>query len=203
MTPAPWIRRAPADTASDAGAPADHDGDEPLAVADGGAAPVASDDDPTASLAEAFARELADARRAADENHDRYVRAVAEMQTVRRRAEERLNLQVEQMRRELLLRFLDVADNLERALRHADSDAASLVAGVDATYRELERLLAREGVERIAADDAPFDPALHEAISVVPRPDLAAEQVVDVERAGYTVRGELLRAARVVVGRPG
>jgi len=125
------------------------------------------------------------------------------MQTVRRRAEERLNLQVEQMRRELLLRFLDVADNLERALRHADSDAASLVAGVDATYRELERLLAREGVERIAADDAPFDPALHEAISVVPRPDLAAEQVVDVERAGYTVRGELLRAARVVVGRPG
>lgn len=193
MTPAPWIRRAPDDTASDAG-------DEPLAVADGGATPG---DDPTATLAEAFARELADARRTADENHDRYVRAVAEMQTVRRRAEERLQLQVEQMRRELLLRFLDVADNLERALRHADSDAASLVAGVDATYRELERLLAREGVERIAADDAPFDPALHEAISVVPRPDLAAEQVVDVERAGYTVRGELLRAARVVVGRPG
>lgn len=187
MTPLTALRRSAADSAA---------GDGPAS----GAAPAS--DDVAAALSEAFARELAEARRTADENHDLYVRAVAEMQTVRRRAEERLQGQVEQMRRELLLRFLDVADNLERALKHADGDPAALAAGVDATYRDLERLLAREGVERIAAADAPFDPALHEATGAVPMPGLTAEQVVAVERAGYTVRGELLRPARVVVGQP-
>ena len=157
----------------------------------------------TSDLAEDFARELAEARRSADENHDQYLRAVAEMQNVKRRNEERLKSIVEQQRRDLLLRFLDVADNLERALANADGGGEALIAGVDATYRELERLLAREGVERLAADGAPFDPMVHEATGVVAVPGLAAEQVVAVERNGYTVRGELLRAARVVVGQPG
>ncbi len=156
-----------------------------------------------ADLADDFARELAEARRAADENHDHYLRAVAEMQNVKRRHEERLKLIVEQQRRDLLLRFLDVADNLERALANAGAGGEALVAGVDATYRELERLLEREGVERLAADGAPFDPMIHEATGVVPVAGLKAEQVVAVERNGYTVRGELLRPARVVVGQPG
>lgn len=164
----------------------------------------AADDGLSAELLADFERELAEARRTADENHDLYVRAVAEMHNVKRRSDERLQTMVEQQRRELLLRFLDVADNLERALANASVDAGNdaLVAGVDVTYRELERLLAREGVERIAAEDAPFDPRLHEATGIVPVPGLTAEQVVAVERAGYTVRGELLRPARVVVGQP-
>ena len=205
MTPQTRLRRSAADGNAGDGpaAGADPPPDGPLAVADDGdGIAAAAGDDVAAALSEAFARELAEARRTADENHDLYVRAVAEMQTVRRRAEERLQGQVEHMRRELLLRFLDVADNLERALKHADGDPAALAAGVDATYRDLERLLAREGVERIAAADAPFDPALHEATGAVPMPGLTAEQVVAVERAGYTVRGELLRPARVVVGQP-
>lgn len=153
-------------------------------------------------LADDFARELAEARRTADDNHDLYLRAVAEMHNVKRRSDERLHFLVEQQRRELLLRFLEVADNLERALANADGNNAALVAGVDATLRDLERLLAREGVERIAADGEPFDPRLHEATGVVPVPGLEREQVVAVERTGYTVRGELLRPARVVVGQP-
>lgn len=154
-------------------------------------------------LADDFVRELAEARRAADENHDQYLRALAEMQNVKRRNEERLKTIVEQQRRDLLLRFLDVADNLERALANAGAGGEALVAGVDATYRDLERLLEREGVERVAADGAPFDPMIHEATGVVPVAGLKAEQVVAVERNGYTVRGELLRPARVVVGQPG
>lgn len=178
----------------------------------GGMAVVPSPDDheaaspPTETLAAElvadFERELAEARRTADENHDLYVRAVAEMHNLKRRSDERLQAMVEQQRRDLLLRFLDVADNLERALANAGGGNEAFVAGVDVTYRELERLLAREGVERIAADDAPFDPRLHEATGLVPVPGLTAEQVVAVERAGYTVRGDLLRPARVVVGQP-
>lgn len=164
---------------------------------------VASNDTPPDDdLAADFARELAEARRLADENHDLYLRAVAEMQNVKRRSEERLQTMVEQQKRDLLLRFLDVADNLERALASADGSNPALVEGVDVTFRELERMLAREGVERIAADDAPFDPRLHEATGLVPVPGLTSERVVAVERAGYTVRGDLLRPARVVVGQP-
>lgn len=188
MMPAQWLRRDPKAEASASADRAD-EGDDAAAT-------------PT-DLADDFARELAEARRAADESHDQYLRAVAEMQNVRRRNEERLKTIVEQQRRDLLLRFLDVADNLERALANADSGGDALVAGVDATYRDLERLLEREGVERIAAEDAPFDPQLHEATGAVPVAGLATEQVVAVERPGYTVRGELLRAARVVVGQPG
>ncbi|MEO8082456.1 MAG: nucleotide exchange factor GrpE [Ardenticatenales bacterium] len=169
----------------------------------GSSSDVASNDTPPDDdLATAFARELAEARRLADENHDLYLRAVAEMQNVKRRNEERLQTMVEQQRRDLLLRFLDVADNLERALASTDGSNPALVEGVDVTFRELERMLAREGVERIAADDAPFDPRLHEATGLVPVPGLTSEQVVAVERAGYTVRGDLLRPARVVVGQP-
>jgi molecular chaperone GrpE len=96
---------------------------------------------------------------------------------------------------------LDVADNLERALSFADGAADGLADGVRATLRVLEQLLEREGVARIDAADAPFDPGLHEAVGVIEVPGMDGERVVAVERAGYTIGGELLRAARVVVGR--
>ncbi|MCC7020671.1 MAG: nucleotide exchange factor GrpE [Ardenticatenales bacterium] len=194
MTSLRWVRRDPKGEASPSAG-----GDEDVVAGrvDGDAGSTSPD------LADDFVRELAEARRTADENHDQYLRALAEMQNIKRRNEERLKTIVEQQRRDLLLRFLDVADNLERALANAGAGGEALVAGVDATYRDLERLLEREGVERVAADGAPFDPMIHEATGVVPVAGLEAEQVVAVERNGYTVRGELLRPARVVVGQPG
>lgn len=180
----------------------DAEADELGSMAGSSSGVASNDTPPDDDLAADFARELAEARRLADENHDLYLRAVAEMQNVKRRNEERLQTMVEQQKRDLLLRFLDVADNLERALASADGSNPALVEGVDVTFRELERMLAREGVERIAADDAPFDPRLHEATGLVPVPGLTSERVVAVERAGYTVRGDLLRPARVVVGQP-
>lgn len=152
------------------------------------------------AVAEAFETELAEARRKADENWDRYLRAEADLENVRRRSSRLRDEAVERQRRDLLSRFLDVADNLERALSFADSDPAALAEGVDATHRELSKILASEGVEPIAAMDAPFDPDLHEAVGVVPVPDATEDRVVSVDRTGYTVGGELLRPARVIVG---
>lgn len=154
------------------------------------------------AIADAFATELAEARRLADHHWELYLRAEADLDNLRKRAERLREEALARQRRELLLRFLEVADNLERALAFGDADPAALVGGVETTYRELGRLLAREGVEPLAAMDAPFDPAFHEAVSVVTLPDLAEERVVAVEQPGYTLGAELLRPARVVVGRP-
>jgi len=154
------------------------------------------------AVVEAFEVELAEAHRQADENWDRYLRAEAELDNVRKRAERRQRAAVAERRRELLSFILDVVDNLERALTFGESDPQALLEGVETTYRELSRGLAREGVEVVRSMDEPFDPAVHEAVAVVPLPAAEEERVVAVDRPGYTLNGELLRPARVVVGKP-
>lgn len=154
-----------------------------------------------AAVVEAFEHELAEARREKDEASDRHLRAEADLQNLRRMSEQRVREAREQVRRDLLNRILEVGDNLERALTYADGEQGGLGEGVRATLRTLELMLEREGVARIDAADAPFDPELHEAVGVVDVPGLDGERVVVVERAGYTLDGDLLRPARVVVGR--
>jgi molecular chaperone GrpE len=182
--------------------------DAPPATA-GGASSAAEASDVEAAVVEAFEAELAAAlRRAdeekarADESWDLYLRSEAELENQRRRAERLRDEAQARVRRELLARILEVNDNLERALAHRDADPALVIAGVEATYRELARLLSRAGVAVVEALDAPFDPAVHEAVGVVPVPGLTEERVISVERPGYTLNGELLRPARVMVGQP-
>jgi len=154
-----------------------------------------------AAVVDAFEHELAEAKRERDEASDRHLRAEADLQNLRRVSEQRVREARDQVRRDLLGRVLDVADNLERALTFAEDEQGGLGDGVRATLRVLERMLEREGVARIDAADAPFDLALHEAVGVVDVPGIEGERVVAVERAGYTMDGDLLRPARVVVGR--
>lgn len=164
------------------------------------AAGVTAGGDP--GLAEAFAHELAAARRLADEHWDKYLRAEAELDNFRKRSERLREEALGRTRRGILGGVLDVADNLRRALAAESADSTSLRTGVEGTLRQLERLLALEGVTPIEAMGMPFDPALHEAVAAQERPDLDSERVIEVERPGYLLNGELLRPARVVVGRP-
>lgn len=154
------------------------------------------------AIADAFEAEVAEVSRRADENWDRYLRAEAELENTRKRAEKRREEALKLQRRDLVSGFLEVMDNLERALLHGEDDPNALLDGVETTYRELARSLAREGVEQIAAMDEPFDPELHEAVGVVPLPSGEDEKIVAVDRPGYTIDGRLLRPARVLVGKP-
>ncbi len=147
-----------------------------------------------------FERELAEARRQADENHDKYLRAVAELENVRKRLEKSYQDRVKRARQDLLRRFLEVADNLERAL-DAANDGADIVSGVELTYRHLQKLLSEEGVEAIKAVGGPFDALKHEAISVVSADGVEDETVVAEEQRGYTHKGDLLRPSRVHVAK--
>jgi molecular chaperone GrpE len=123
------------------------------------------------------------------------------MENYRKRQRWRAEERVAQEREHLLRAFLEVADNLERALSAERADVASLRRGVEMTARTLRQLLDREGVQPIEAEGQPFDPTWHEAVSTVPhqKVDLERDAVVEVVRPGYRLEDRLLRPARVVV----
>jgi molecular chaperone GrpE len=134
---------------------------------------------------------------------DRYLRAQAEMANFKKRLERRYEEQVEEEKKHLLLKFLSVADNLERALNHADLNDDGLRDGIQLTYQELQHLLAQEGVERMAPEGQPFDPSYHEAVAIIPTSEAEADTVVAEVQKGYLYRDQLLRPARVhVAGTP-
>jgi molecular chaperone GrpE len=143
---------------------------------------------------------LAEARGEADELRDKYHRAVAEAENARKWAERDTQARATESQRRLLRQLLEVIDNLERALT-TPAEASGLRQGVDITLRQLLRVLAQAGVERIAVESGqPFDPLYHEAVAVHAG-NVPQDTVVAVEQPGYLHDGVVLRPARVVVVR--
>ena len=146
---------------------------------------------------------LETARQEANDYKDKYLRAQAEMVNFKKRLERRYEEQVEEEKKHLLLKFLSVADNLERALNHADLNDDGLRDGIQLTYQELQHLLAQEGVEQMTTEGQPFDPSYHEAVAIIPTSKAEADTVVAEVQKGYLYRDQLLRPARVhVAGNP-
>jgi len=136
----------------------------------------------------------------ADENWDRYLRAAAETENVRKRA----TRDVEHARKYALEAFakemLAVRDTFEMGIEAADSaDAASLVEGNKATLKLLIATLERFGISEVDPQGEPFDPELHEAISMQPSAEVEPGSVLIVAQKGYALNGRLLRPAMVVV----
>ena len=143
---------------------------------------------------------LAAAEAKADENWDLYLRAVAEAENVRKRAAR----DVEHARKYALEAFskemLAVRDSFEMAIDAADAaDPASLVVGNEASLKLLTAALERFGISEVNPLGEPFDPELHEAISMQPSADAEPGSVLIVVQKGYTLNGRLLRPAMVVV----
>jgi molecular chaperone GrpE len=145
--------------------------------------------------------ELAAAGEDAEMWRDRALRLQAEMENYRKRQRRLAEAQVVEERERLLRRFLQVADELERALGAPRTDATNLRQGVELTYRTLMQHLEQEGVERIQAQGQPFDPEWHEAVGTKPQqePGVQPQTVVEVQRPGYRLGDRLLRPARVLI----
>jgi molecular chaperone GrpE len=153
---------------------------------------------------EALAKEAADAR-------DRWMRALAEMENLRRRTER----EVADARAYGIANFardiLAVADNMDRALKALDdelrekADAAvkGLLDGVELTERELHKVLEKHGVKKLEPAGEKFDPNFHQAMYEVPDPSVPAGTVVQVVQAGYTIGDRVLRPALVGVAKGG
>lgn len=130
------------------------------------------------------------------------LRTEAEAQNTRRRAEQ----DVEKARKFALEKFvnelLPVADNLERAIEAGDPENESQTAvleGVELTLKSLQDTLKKFNVEAVNPEGEPFDPQLHQAMSMVPNPDVEPNTVLNVFQKGYTLYGRLVRPAMVVV----
>lgn len=151
-------------------------------------------------------QEAGDATPAATQGHgvdwqDRALRLQAEMENYRRRQRRLARDEIESERERLLKAFLEVVDDLERALASPSGGGGGLREGVQLTHRAALQRLERENVARIDAQGHRFDPSWHEAVSSVPgRPlGVAPGMVIQVLEPGYRLGDRLLRPARVVV----
>jgi len=153
------------------------------------------------AAAEAAAEEVEKLRQEVDELRDRSVRTLAELDNFRKRAER----EKQEIRRYALLEpmrdFLDVVDNLERAMA-ASGSFEDLKTGVEMILRQMQDLLRQHGVERVEAEGQPFDPNLHEAVTRVEDSDVELPQVTRELQRGYVIHDRLLRPARVQVAVP-
>jgi molecular chaperone GrpE len=142
---------------------------------------------------------------------EKHLRALAEVENTRRRAE-RDRLDASQYAVTRFARdMLSVSDNLQRALAHFPPEARAqaseavkaVLEGVEATERQLAATLERHGVRAIDTSEAKFDPHRHQAIAEVPADGKPAGAIVDVVQPGYVIADRLLRPAMVTVARGG
>ena len=140
----------------------------------------------------------------ARDNLNRYLRAAAELDNLRKRTQREREEYIRFANESLLRELLPVLDNFDRALEaaRAGSEAQGVVAGVELIQRELLKVLEKFGVTPYSALGQPFDPERHEAVQRVFKPDAPDMTVVAETQRGYLLNGRVLRPAMVVVAVP-
>lgn len=140
-------------------------------------------------------------RQEAEAARDSALRAQAELDNFRKRMRREMEEERRYACQGLLRDLLSVVDNIGRAAKAAETtqDAGKLLEGVKLVEQQLDALLKQHGCRRIEAQDAPFDPNLHSAVTVVPAPGKPANTVVEVAQPGYLLHDRVLRPAQVVV----
>ncbi|MFY0665480.1 MAG: nucleotide exchange factor GrpE [Natronospirillum sp.] len=138
---------------------------------------------------------------------DAVIRSEAEMQNVRRRAEKDVEAAHKFSQEKLIKELLPVIDNLERALEASTGEevgaAKAVLEGVELTHKSFSDTLVKASVVAINPVGETFDPQLHQAMSMVPNPDIPANTVMAVVQKGYSLHGRLIRPAMVMVSSGG
>ena len=149
-------------------------------------------------------RALEETKQLLDEKTDRYLRALAELDNQKKRAQREREEYIRFANESLIRELLPVLDNFDRAVgaARAGSEAQSLRAGVELIQRELLKVLEKFGVTPYSAIGQPFDPERHQAVQRVIRPDAPDMTVVKETQRGYLLNGRVLRPAMVVVAVP-
>ena len=132
---------------------------------------------------------------------DRWRRAVADLDNLRKRYARELDRERATERSRVAGAWLPVVDNLERAIAHTGDQSDAVVEGVRSILDQALQVLEQLGYPRDAQAGVPFDPQRHEVVGVVEDPDSAPGTVVEVLRPGYGQGSRQLRPAAVVVSR--
>lgn len=156
---------------------------------------------------ESMKQELANLQEQLAASKQEVLYAKAETQNVRRRLEKDIADTRSYAATGFARDILSVADNLSRALQsipaelREDDKLKSLVAGIEATGREIDKVFGNHGITRVAAMGLPLDPNQHQAMIEVPTADAEPGTVVQELQAGYMIKDRLLRPAMVAVAK--
>jgi molecular chaperone GrpE len=158
--------------------------------------------DTAAASPEPSQSELEALRREADEHRDRHLRAVAELDNLRKRTAREVDAARKFGAERLAQAILPVRDSLEAGVAAAEKAGhAALVDGQRATLRLLDEAFNACGIREIDPAGQPFDPTKHEALSLMPAADVEPNTVLEVVQKGYELNERLLRAAKVLVAK--
>lgn len=147
--------------------------------------------------------ELLDVKAELQESRDKLMRAHAELENARRRAQ----LDVANAHKYALEKFvkdlLPVLDSFDLALLEAQKSNINdaMVKGIELTQQNLLKVLQSNGVKEIYPLNEPFNPQLHEAMSIIQNPDVKPNTIIEVFQKGYELNGRLVRPARVIVSK--
>jgi len=130
---------------------------------------------------------------------DKVLRAEAEMQNVRRRADRDVENAHKFGLERLVQQILPVVDSLEKALEAKTNQEDPVIQGVELTFKLLQDLMSKESINVIDPLGEPFDPNLHEAMSMIENRELEPNSVFAVVQKGYTLNERLVRPAMVMV----
>ena len=201
------------DTQSDAGESADSGHHQELTIEQAAAAAAAAQSDAPAAVAlddlsvEELRAQTAQAIQDADKFRDAALRAEAEMQNVRRRAEREVEHAVKYGVEKILQNLLPVMDSLEKAIESAEQAGAdteatqAIIEGMGLCQRLFLDVLTKEGVAVVDPHGEPFNPNLHQAISMVENAEVEPNSVVAVVQKGYQLNSRLVRPAMVMVAK--
>ena len=145
--------------------------------------------------------DLEELKRQLEDKQDRLLRALAETDNVRRRAQRDREDYVRYANESLLRDLIPVLDNFDRALAaaRAAGQSGTVLSGIELIQRELQRVLEKAGVTRYSAVGERFDPTRHEAIARIVSAEAAPDTVVTETAPGYLLHGRVLRPALVAV----
>lgn len=145
---------------------------------------------------------LAESEERAKSHWDQYLRAVADLENVRKRVARDVEAASRHGLEKFIAELLPVRDSLELAVQNADrADAKSLAEGQEATLKLLNKALEKLGVTVVDPQGEPFDPARHEAMMMQESATAEPSSVLKVVQPGFELNGRLLRPARVIVAR--
>jgi molecular chaperone GrpE len=139
-----------------------------------------------------------------DATHERWLRAMAELENFRRRSRRDLQTNMNLAKVQVIRELLEVVDNFGRALEsapweHQEEGVRGFAEGVRMIYQQFSTVLHQMGLRPIEARGGVFDPNLHEAVSQIETEEVPSQHVVEVVQEGYIFNDVVVRPARVVV----
>jgi molecular chaperone GrpE len=179
------------------------DEDEPEAAEEAGPATVAEAAAAASAAEDAVGADLAKARTEAESYLDDLRRLQADFDNYRKRTLREQTARTASASQALVARLLPVLDNFELAVSAAEQsrDFDRMLKGVEMVLGALRDVLEGEGLVKIEAEGKPFDPERHEAVIAVEQEDTEPGTILDIVRAGYELRGKVLRPAMVKVAK--